>query len=833
MAKQLDPNNPWYGIPVDISGKMTTTPEAQAYWDNQNTPDPTDIATPTPTPTTQSYSRLPATDSPNGTTNAQQAAQMQYGGNFSDYDANGNKIQTASATPANLYPVTDPLKAEQDYTTAQIKNSQSRIDEITTRNQKQLQDALAAQAPVNANSLGRTNALSSLMGLSGSSTAGTRTAVTEKSNADINSSITNKYQAQQATELNAIYDRIDQNAQDIYKSQLETNKENQKAQLDAASKNALDNISAMAQTLSTSGKTFDDFKSADPDTLATLEEQTGKSEYQLRQAWNAALPDNMKPTVQTTYHDDGSGNTIMQQVSFDPVTKKATVNSYPIAAPISSFTTAEKPIEGKNGELFVKQADGSYKDVSPNADNNKKLGEAQLKNEQAQGFEKPFVTGKSTDEYGNSIDTYGIHDKNGNIIPVPTTAGVPNADVADEIKSSNDYFGEFTATLSPQGATAFNALNDQDKSNVQSLIEGDTLLSDIAKGGVKGTIQAQRLNALARQIDPTFSENVNKQRYTFKTQWNNTNGKAYNVRAGVNTGLQHLSRLKELTDQLSTTDFSKYNSITQWIAKNINGPQAETVAQYQDTVALLATEIAKAYKGGAPDQLEVQQQINSINAIAPKNVLTAIINNKSKLMSGLLASQSEEYKKVMGKYPDSVVDSTTLDTLRASGIDIKPISKVVAHQLSGLLTGTKYTEADIEEAINGGATIDDITSYINSAKSPGFSSVGGDTNSATVKKVSTIQDGVIGGQCGRFVNNITGLGLGDSYQSKIAKMDPSVKVPKPGMVFVMPYKNTGHTGIIMAVNNGMATVKDSNYSLDGKVKTHQIPVSKMTGFTYA
>lgn len=112
-----------------------------------------------------------------------------------------------------------------------------------------------------------------------------------------------------------------------------------------------------------------------------------------------------------------------------------------------------------------------------------------------------------------------------------------------------------------------------------------------------------------------------------------------------------------------------------------------------------------------------------------------------------------------------------------------------------------------------------------------FNSVGGDTNIAT--KAAVIPDQSKGGQCGRFVNKLTGLGVGDSYASKMAKMDPTIKYPAPGMVFVMPYGKTGHTGIIMLVKDGMATVKDSNYSLDEKVKTHQIPVSKMTGFTYA
>lgn len=94
-------------------------------------------------------------------------------------------------------------------------------------------------------------------------------------------------------------------------------------------------------------------------------------------------------------------------------------------------------------------------------------------------------------------------------------------------------------------------------------------------------------------------------------------------------------------------------------------------------------------------------------------------------------------------------------------------------------------------------------------------------------------DNAPGGQCGRFVNKITGLGVGDTYQSKMDKMDPSIKKPEPGMVFTMPYGDTGHIGFIVSVKNGIATVKDSNYYLHSapeKVKTHEIPVSKMTGF---
>jgi len=126
-------------------------------------------------------------------------------------------------------------------------------------------------------------------------------------------------------------------------------------------------------------------------------------------------------------------------------------------------------------------------------------------------------------------------------------------------------------------------------------------------------------------------------------------------------------------------------------------------------------------------------------------------------------------------------------------------------------------------------TDDDLLELINEQLS--FNKVGGDTNQALPEEVAKAEPGEKGGQCGRFVNKATGLGLGDSYQSKMAKMDSSITEPEPGMVFVMPYGSTGHTGFIVAVNweKGTVTVKDSNYSLDEKVKVHEIPINKITG----
>lgn len=110
----------------------------------------------------------------------------------------------------------------------------------------------------------------------------------------------------------------------------------------------------------------------------------------------------------------------------------------------------------------------------------------------------------------------------------------------------------------------------------------------------------------------------------------------------------------------------------------------------------------------------------------------------------------------------------------------------------------------------------------------------GSNNASTVEEalpepVAKAEDGEAGGQCGRFVNNATGLGVGDTFESKMNKMDPSIKKPEPGMVFTMPYKDSGHCGFIVEVKGDKVVVKDSNWGLDEKVETHEIPLSKISG----
>lgn len=79
-----------------------------------------------------------------------------------------------------------------------------------------------------------------------------------------------------------------------------------------------------------------------------------------------------------------------------------------------------------------------------------------------------------------------------------------------------------------------------------------------------------------------------------------------------------------------------------------------------------------------------------------------------------------------------------------------------------------------------------------------------------------------GNQCGGYVNDITGLGVGDSFESK--KQYAQESEPIAGGIFVYPIKSgtyapNGHIGMIESVfqdENGNRKVRTSEYNHDGK-----------------
>lgn len=267
--------------------------------------------------------------------------------------------------------------------------------------------------------------------------------------------------------------------------------------------------------------------------------------------------------------------------------------------------------------------------------------------------------------------------------------------------------------------------------------------------------------------------------------------------ANTNANLDEALKLVQEIGNPATPGFSHAvgSNILFGLGKNIPGTEsAGFIGKIDRLKALLTVDNLKYMRGlGAMSEREFSNMQNLATTLKPSLSESEFVKEANRVQSTLMRSK----------------DKMTIIDMYKSGTTMPDIIKSLS---------------------NNGYSPEDIKSYLDEIEaSGGFKSVGGDTNKAT-GKVSSVPDNTKGGQCGRFVNKLTGLGVGDSYQSKMSKMDPNIKYPEPGMVFTMPYGTTGHVGFIVDIKDGMATVKDSNYSLDEKVKTHQIPIAKMTGF---
>lgn len=314
--------------------------------------------------------------------------------------------------------------------------------------------------------------------------------------------------------------------------------------------------------------------------------------------------------------------------------------------------------------------------------------------------------------------------------------------------------------------------------------------------------------------------------------------------AGANTTVNFAEELAKKISDLGTlgkSPLGNFNgTIQQWLGKFKSG-EAQTVAA--DIVNMMANWRLR-FAGSAVTPTEMQFLSDSMPSLTDRT--TQMAAKLSSLKSAALlqynatranvnlpeldfnslknkAARADLYNFGGGSssgQTGSIISPEYLSWLQGESTRLR--TSLMPEKESNLLKYYKQQNPGVEDSV--------LLQAIRESMQSSFNSVGGDTKSATLSKVSAIPSGVKAGQCGRFINKLTGIGLGDSYQSKIAKMDPKIKQPKAGMVFVMPYKNTGHTGIILAIKNGIATVKDSNWSLDEKVKIHQIPIAKMTGF---
>lgn len=251
------------------------------------------------------------------------------------------------------------------------------------------------------------------------------------------------------------------------------------------------------------------------------------------------------------------------------------------------------------------------------------------------------------------------------------------------------------AGKTPDQVAAYNGLPDNDKATIKQIVNGDALITDIVKSrGITSTKAINDLINKATAIDPNFSVNTNKQRYTYKQQFNNPNGKEQVQINAINTALGHLAEFKTDSQALGNSIVLPYNQLTNYLTKNAGKPE---IASFNTVVTALAGELASVYKGGtAPTDQEITEWRNNLLSSFSNSQFNGVTNTTANLISNKLLSLGSSYKNVMGEYPDApLVNSDVLDTLTNTGVDTSAINSALKKQGYSVPTSSTSSSTSI------------------------------------------------------------------------------------------------------------------------------------------
>ena len=234
-----------------------------------------------------------------------------------------------------------PPQTEDQIRQQMLQQSQQQIDAINAQFAATIeQDQYAAK-----NAQTDVNASASRMGLMGSPTGGAM--LSEQ--AQRSNTVIAKDQAAQQAALSAVYDSVNKNAL----AQANYEKEQAVSDANTFAKNQ-QAVAATAQAqvaqLAKLGITTNSIQANDPELWATLQKQTGYSDYQLQVSLdNDPNNPNAKQTTQTYAADPNDPNkTIVRRITIDPSTGKSTENDYSLDLPYNKASPNAFKVVGSN-----------------------------------------------------------------------------------------------------------------------------------------------------------------------------------------------------------------------------------------------------------------------------------------------------------------------------------------------------------------------------------------------------------------------------------------------------------------------------------------------------
>jgi hypothetical protein len=178
----------------------------------------------------------------------------------------------------------------------------------------------------------------------------------------------------------------------------------------------------------------------------------------------------------------------------------------------------------------------------------------------------------------------------------------------------------------------------------------------------------QRVLGLTRKVDPSFNVNDVNLRYT--TMRSFATGQDARTLTSMATSSHHLDALRDVATALGQYQFSSHseylNGLMQQYARQFGwkipyfqssgDDAADATRAYNTVLDMVAPEIARAVKGAAPAQREIEEVRNNLGSQVPARSLLKNIDRQRELIAARLGELKRRYDTGVGPNPRLGID---------------------------------------------------------------------------------------------------------------------------------------------------------------------------------
>ena len=172
-------------------------------------------------------------------------------------------------------------------------------------------------------------------------------------------------------------------------------------------------------------------------------------------------------------------------------------------------------------------------------------------------------------------------------------------------------------------------------------------LQNLALGKFKNTgrnsIAMQKVYEDLSTVFPGYDQNVVEARYALRKDF--TSGKESTNIKSLNTAVNHLDALNNIIPLLDNTKFRKYNSLKNYLSKEVGQPQ---VSRAKMVVNALSGELATIFKNSAGTDIEIKNIKDSIDTSDSPEALRGAIQEAIMLMDGRMQALQDKWQNGFG-----------------------------------------------------------------------------------------------------------------------------------------------------------------------------------------